>query len=213
MTGPDDPPEVAKLVQLPADIGKRMAHLQLHMADLRHASECLDEHQRLCGGTAMMSVVCRALFHTALNTTMKCFGHSNARQSLIPKEIFSDEQERKAFDFLQKLRHKHISHDDNDWAQAIPYAAVTTPGHDLKIAALHCKLLHSGTNYPANIAQLRQVINTTMTWVSREIHSEADTIQPILESWTYEELLALPDVRLTPPSDASVSKTRDNPAR
>src|ERR1700676_4720361 len=93
-------PDAAKIVRVPENLAKRVAHLVLHQQDLTWAGEFLAEFESRGGAVegTPTSIAGMALWHAALNSTMKCFGHSNARQKLDATAVFGDgTEDRKSF--------------------------------------------------------------------------------------------------------------------
>jgi hypothetical protein len=204
-------PTAAKLVRVPEEIGKRLADLLLHGSDLRTACAFLDEFDRLCPdeAEAAPTIVCRALWHAALNAMMKCFGSSNARQRLNPDDIFGGSgSQREAFDWLRHLRNKNVAHDDNDWMQANPLAVVEQPGSDPKVSEVICQIWRFETTGANNAANLRMVANKSLEWVNNEFEQEHQSVLSELRSRDYESLLALPELSASVPTNESIGRTR-----
>lgn len=207
-------PNAAKLGQVPGDLCKRYAHYHLHKGDLTYARVFLDEFERRrAAGEQPITVTSIALWHAALNSTMKCFGGSYARVKLYPDDIFEDGAERDSFDYLKNLRDKNISHDDNDWTQVSPWVMVAKPGIEPKVIRVDCAGLQASGASPVNISRLRGVIERALHYVEKVIIDEQAAIARSLEEWDHNQLLNLPAVTLTMPSDHSIGQTRNTPGR
>ncbi|WP_099039731.1 hypothetical protein [Mycobacterium neglectum] len=114
---------IKKIVQVPDDLGKELAHLNLHLTDLGFAVECLDELDGL-GYSAEGGITRQALWHSALVAAFKCFGNSKARSRLVTETIYTDAKQLEACEYWLNLRNKNIVHDDNDWTQSHVMAVV-----------------------------------------------------------------------------------------
>lgn len=136
------PPSLRRIIEIPADLAAPYVNLFLHKVDLNRAREFLVEFDKQGGvpppggirpGLAM-TVVCQALWHSALASTMKCFQHSESRtEKLDPDRIFGTDITqlvRAAFDLLKALRNKHVLHDENDWMQTVTYAIIGDAGNN-----------------------------------------------------------------------------------
>lgn len=204
-------PDAAKIVRLPDNLGKRLAHLELHRQDLIWANQFLDECERQQGGqdNVEATIAGVAAWHAAVNTAMKCFGPSNARVRLDPAQIFGDETDDRAeFNFIKSLRDKNISHDDNDWSNAEPMAFLNHPDREPKILGVDCMTYGMASYGPGNVDRLRMVIARTFDWVAAEFDNEIATAKAELESWDYESLAALPEPGGSWPTGESVHRNR-----
>jgi hypothetical protein len=211
----DKPAGAAKIVQVPEPLAKGIAHLVLHQHDLNAASRFLTEFENL-GDAAyegtQTTVIGTAIWHTALNATMKCFSRSNARVKLNPTTIFGDlsdtNEVRSAFDSLKSLRDKNIAHDDNDWLQAMPAALLAEANRDPKVINIQYVVVQVDSAYPENITRLRSVITKALAWVNAESNRATAEVRSKMESWSHEELFGLAEATGNLPSADSVHLTR-----
>lgn len=204
-------PDAAKVVRVPEDLAKRLADLVLHQMDLEAACRFLDEFDRDSTSTSgpEPTIVATAIWHAALNSVMKCFGRSNARQKLNPDDIFGTSgPDRETFDWLQHLRNKNIAHDDNDWMQANPIAFVAQPGAEPKVTGVLCAVMQMVAMGAGNAANLRMVANRSLDWARNEYDQEHETVISELRSRDYQSLLALPEFGGAWPNNESIGRTR-----
>ncbi|ULP45931.1 hypothetical protein [Mycolicibacter virginiensis] len=204
-------PETTKAVRVPEDLAKRLTDLALHRIDLSAAWEFLDELDRHRPATsdAPPTSTATAIWHSALNTAMKCFLSSNARQKLSPDSIFGGTgPERETFDWLRHLRNKNIAHDDNDWMQAHPIAFIAQLGCEPKVIDVRCAVLQMATTCDENTAKLRMVIDRSLVWINAEYDLEHHAVIGALQSRDHQSLLALPEFSGAWPNNESIGRTR-----
>lgn len=208
----DHPPRLAKLVAVPDEIGKQLAHMGLHGIDLQKAIEYLDELDRR-GYPQALETADYALWHSALIAMYKCFGNSKARSRLNPDDIYTDAAQRKTFDYWRDLRNKNIVHDENDVTQGWVVAVLRQPGYEPKIDGLQQLSIDGVTVCAENSAALRGLVDTAKQWVRVEADRLKAKVLAELNAMTYEELDALPPPRVDTPTEASVSITRRSPPK
>jgi hypothetical protein len=208
-------PDAAKLARVPDDFGKRLAHCRLHEVDLLFARECLEQfdHERGEDHDGPTKTVCMALWHSALNSTFKCFGWSRARQGLDPAKIYGEGSDRDDFDCLKSLRDKNITHDDSDWSQAIPCIVVAKPGIEPRVQDALCIVVRTDSAGDGLIASLRLIIEKALNYVEQELDDQTASILDMMQTWDYRNLTALPGVRGNMPTTKSIAVTRDTPGR
>jgi hypothetical protein len=208
-------PNGAKVVAIPDHLGRSFAHMALHQRDLLRARAFLDEIEQQGGVEPGQppNTVCMALWHAALVSTIKCFQSSTSREKLKADEVFGSDRTqsiRAAFDLLKALRNKHVSHDENNWMTAVPYASVRKRGQQPTLGNIDC-LVVEGVD-TANIGQLSTVINTALVWVDGEFNRLRDAIRADLLARGYDDLMALPVPHFATPYRDSVARPRPNPA-
>lgn len=186
------------IIAIPAHLAASYAEHFAHRTDLLRARDFLAEIDNQGGvptpaliqGGGAMSVVCQALWLSALGSTMKCFQWSKRRTELDPATVFgTDPTARAAFDLLKKLRNKYVLHDENDWMQAVPYAIVADADH-ATVSEIGCVVLE-GTD-TAHIGQLRTVVDAACDWITREIDTRTEEIRTDLQSRDYTDLVEMP---------------------
>jgi hypothetical protein len=179
--------EGRRMIAIPDDLAAPYVNLSLHKVDLNRAREFLVEFDKR-GGVPPglpMDVVYKALWHSALASTMKCFQHSESRTEILdPDRIFGTDTTqpvRAAFDLLKALRNKHVLHDENDWMQTTPYAIVGDAGNNQPtIGVIDC-IVTEGTD-TAHIGQLRTVVDAACDWITQEIDKHTEAIRADLEA-------------------------------
>jgi hypothetical protein len=188
------------IIAIPAHLAAPYAEHFAHKTDLLRARGFLAEIDNQGGvptpaliqGGGAMSVVCQALWLSALGATMKCFQWSGRRTELDPATVFgTDPTVRATFDLLMKLRNKYVLHDENDWMQTVPYAIVADAGSNHPTCGeVGCVVLE-GTD-TAHVGQLRTVVDAALAWITQEIDNRTDTIRADFESRDYDALAAMP---------------------
>jgi hypothetical protein len=204
--------DAAKIVEVPGELGKRLAHLGLHLSDLNFADECL--HAMTARGPSLANgadIVQQALWNAAVVATYKCFGGNGARSRLIVADIFGED--RQTLDYYWNLRRKNVVHDENDLAQAYVLAVLEHPGIGPKIREVLCGVMDFTHADVENAAVLRWVVETTRDWVWKEIETLRSSIAAELNSWTYEALDALLPMRGRKPILDTIRVTRTTPGR
>lgn len=197
--------DAAKLIALADRKSKRLADLALHRADLTFAAECLAE---VTVGEKS-DVTREALWRSAIVHFIKCFGESRARSQLSIHKILSGEppQALAGFEFFRVLRNKHLVHDENSWAQALPGAVLNRPDAPHKIAKVVCISLNANT-IQGNDVNLRLLIEKALRWVGAEFDRLAMEITEELEARTYGELDVMPEMNYSWPDIRDVEQRR-----
>lgn len=203
-------PNAVKFAQPPDDLSKAYAHLWLHYEDLHFAHQCLS---RLAKARPDDRILVQALWHSALVATFKCFQFSKARESLIRDNIYESGIQHEVFDYLKNIRNKTVVHDENDWRQVLVGAVINRPSEPSKVEAALCFALSVGAPGQTDITNLGLVVERAIEWVQQQFDTKADSIVDELNTWSYDELTALPDAKLDVPTAASVGNTRTTPRR
>jgi hypothetical protein len=204
---------LAKIVQVPDELGKALAHLSLHSIDLQFATECLDELDRLGYPRNGGDITCQALWHSALVATYKCFGNSNARSSLKRDVIYTDAAQRDTFNYWRNLRNKNIVHDENDVTQSHVVAVLRRREYAPKIDNMYVISLVGLTVCAENSAKLRGLVDTAREWVRAETDKLRQEVMAELNAMTYEDVDALPPVNIPDSTNESVGRTRISPPK
>ncbi|QEN15935.1 hypothetical protein ACRDU6_27480 [Mycolicibacterium sp. ELW1] len=187
--------------------------LALHRYDLGRARDFLNalDQQDFDPGMEAIPVVCSALWRAALTSVFKCFQRSAEREKLSPDDVFGqdvNDSRRAAFDHLQRLRDKHVAHDENNWMQSRSIAIVGKSDTDPLVESVECLVVEGDSATTENIERLRVVVDTSLAWVVREFDERTVAIEADLRSRDHEELLALPDFESIMPNDDSVGMPR-----
>lgn len=212
-----DEPEVDKIVRVPYELGKPVAHLALHLSDLEFALEYLHRLDRIGypDRAGKPDIVHEALWLAALVSTYKCFGRSAARSSLEPEKIFTDAHDLENFNVFRNLRNKNVVHDDNDTAQAHVGALLRAAGREPKV--FDVTAFWSGGSWVSsgNTAALRRVIALSIRWVEDEFNRVNHLAEEELERLSYKELAALPQIIVQNPGGSidSIGETRQTPGK
>lgn len=206
-----DYPDAVKVVDIPPDLGKMLAHCVLHQRDLNFAQQCIQELIDTQASTS--NITKQALWHAALIACFKCFGRSHARSKLDPSDIYDEGIQRDVFDYLKDLRNKHIAHDDNDIAQALSGAIVASKESGRKVEDAFCLATYGDTLTPEDLNNLRLIVQAAAQWVDERIEREAEAIVNELRTWDYDAILNLPQMVWTKPTVESVHVTRATPGR
>jgi hypothetical protein len=201
-----------KLVEVPAELGKSLAHLGLHRSDLQFAAQCLDtitaRADSLTGGP---DIVQQALWNAALVATYKCFGDSRARERLKVGDIFGEE--RQTLDYYWDLRRKNVVHDENDLSQAFVLALVDDADTGPKVVQTLCSVFDFTHADAGNAAALRWVVDTALAWVGAQIDEHAKAIVDELNSWPDDALHALKPMVGRKPTLDTIGVTRTTPTK
>ena len=108
-------PDAVKVVRIEGRQAKRFADLTLHKTDLEFASECLAAINHV---PEQPWVLRQALWRAAIIHYMKCFG-DGARFQLSAAKIYKGNAlALGAFNYFKDIRHKHVAHDENSYAQS-----------------------------------------------------------------------------------------------
>lgn len=204
----------ARIVRIPGEQAEWFAHLTLHRHDLRMAKSYLAEFDRLAEVDDTPPTVLAALWESALIAVVKCFTHNVSRISLDQDTVFGPSEptitpERADFNHLKYLRNKHIAHDENDWAQALPLGIIDNHDSDEPtIGSIQGLVIRGESNNADNIARLNRSVEIALTWVEGEWNQVADQLKADLEAMSADELAALPGVTGTLPNEHSVKRTR-----
>lgn len=213
VTNQNPPGVVKKVVAVPDDLGKRLAHFGLHQIDLQQAVEYLDELDQRGYPRNGGETICQALWHSALVALFKCFGNSNARTSLQAEDIYTDPEQFATFNYWKALRNKNVVHDDNDVTQAWVVAMIRNPGYEPPVDSLR-QFARAGVTVGAdNTETLRGLIERATEHVRAEADKEEAKVREALNAMTYEELDALPPVRVTETTDETIHETRTTPPK
>ncbi|MCA2256011.1 hypothetical protein JF710_22785 [Mycobacterium intracellulare] len=202
----DDDPELLKVVAIPDALSKAVAHMGLHELDLHKAAKYLDELDKR--GYMNGDTVAEALWYSALVALFKCFGNSNARIRLDPTVIYTDDHQLQQFKYWKSMRNKYLVHDDNDGMQSHVFALLRRPDYRPSIAKVEVLTLDGVTIYKDNAAVVRELVNTAREWVQAESIRLSSLMSAALNNMTFEELDALPPVRISHTNHETVHRTR-----
>jgi hypothetical protein len=179
--------QAAKLIRVDGPDARRLSDLCLHRNDLVLAAECLAAMNQV---SEEPHVLRTALWSSAIVHSTKCFGTSNARERLNPKEVYVNEppEAHDSFEFFRALRDKHVVHDDNACAQSIPCAVLNKAESPYKIEKILCLTAQQVTLEQNTYANLKLLIEKALAWVISEFDICCELLTHELESKSYEEL-------------------------
>jgi hypothetical protein len=199
-------PDAAKVIMVTGANCRNLADLSLHDADLQFALESLDALNE----EGMPSHVRESLWRSAIVHFFKCFQHSKSRKLLDGKTIYASAAPEVTanFEFLKKLRNKHLVHDENPFAQCAIGAILNNGKKDLKIARVFAANFFLATLNPDRVSQLHSMALDALAYVRREMDLLIEQITQELEAKKYEELLAMPQLSQTAPTLDAAGKPR-----
>lgn len=189
-------PDAVAFVQVDGPKAKRLGHLALHGSDLRLAlsftQSLLDERHD--------DLVATALWHAAIVHFCKCFGRSASRAQLSPDKVFPSGDAREAYRYFDRLRDRHLVHDENDYSQAITGAVIgpesTAPNIQDVLA-----LAISGRTFEPGVAQnLVNLAVLALRYVDDQIQQITRALAGELEAEGRENLLRRPPVSFRVPT-------------
>jgi hypothetical protein len=196
-------PDAVRLVKLNTFVGKRLAALRLHQADLGF---CQRVTQILDGAfTTPPNDLSNALWICVLTKFYSCFGVSKARFHLDPKSIYAKLPDALiTFEYYKHIRDKRIVHDENQHNS--PVTAIVLGANDDVQDILHMNFESVALQKEA-IENVYNLITAAQTYVDDQIvaalakaFEEARAMSPVekakLENVTYT-VLALSDVAKT----------------
>lgn len=206
-TGSERLPEAVK--RLDCAKARRLGQLALHRSDLQFADQCLEELRRIQGLSEPHSIVVRALWSTAVVNFAKCFRASESRFSLEASQVYKEEPEALvAFQFFMDLRNKHIVHDENSYAQAIPVAVLNGPKEAHKVAKVVCSTVIAEVHSQQNLDILKRLVDRADAWLANQFDRLHDLLVTELEAESYEALLARENASYDAPVVGDMGRTR-----
>ena len=203
-------PDAAKVIKLTGPKARRLSDILLHREDLRFSLECL---QKLNEFPTDQRVVRQALWTSAVLHFTKCFGANQARSSLSPKEILKGEPQMawEVYNWVNNLRNKHIVHDENSWAQAIPAAIVAAPGKDYNIEKIVCLGMYGDTLDQSSWNNLHLLTTKALDWVTEQFDSLCESLTEDLEQEDRDDLLKRDSASHTKPTAEDMAGKRERP--
>lgn len=199
-------PEAVKVLGIKGPEARRLADCTLHKCDLEFSLSCLDGINLVPEEPyALREGLCRsAVIHFA-----KCFGSSKSRFSLDPKKVYrGDEEALEHFEYFRSLRNKHLVHDENSYAQALPGAILNKPDAPHKIEKIVCLSFISLTLGQEAYNNLHLLVTRALEWVAREADVLCDRLTTKFEAQSYDDLSKQDGITDTKPSASAVHKTR-----
>ena len=116
-----------------------------------------------------------------------------------------------AFNYFKELRHKHIIHDENSYAQSIPGAILNGRDKTYKIEKIVCLSAIAETLGQENYNNLSLLIKTAKQWVIGEFDKICENLTQELEAKPYDELINRKAITYTAPGLDQISKNRNTP--
>jgi len=202
----DGYPKAEKVIRITGKLAERLADMHLHLEDLEFANACLDEINQAPQDSR---VVRQALWRSAIVHYAKCFGRSAARKCLTVGPVYRGlDKAPEAFNYFIDLRRKHVVHDENAYARAIPGAIVNPIGSARKIERVTCFALIAETLDQSHYGTLKLLIQTAIEYVKRQIDELPDRILSDLEQLPHETLLAMEALSFDVPLPIAIGLTR-----
>jgi len=200
-------PDAVKVIQIDGPQARRLADLALHKSDLEFAGEALFAINHV---PEQPWAIRQALWRTAIIHYMKCFGDSGARFQLSAEKIYKGKPlALTAFNYFKELRHKHIVHDENSYAQSIPGAILNGRHKAYKIEKIVCLSAIAETLSQENYNNLSLLIETAKQWVVGEFDMICGNLTKELEAKPYDELMHREAITYTAPGLDQISKNRN----
>ncbi len=180
------------------------------MNDLRFARDCLAQIEELKGGPPLIR---EALWRSAVVHYLKCFGDAGVRSALDEGHILKGEppEAREAHSYFKTLRNKHLVHDENSYAQAVPGAAINHGDKPYKVEKVVCLNAQAVTLEQGNFVNLVLLTNHAFSWAEKQFDQVCKIITKELEALSYEELDAMDDAKYVPPAPDDFGKSRSAP--
>jgi len=199
-------PDAAAVVALTGFKARRLAHLALHMRDLKFAASCLEAINSVPDDP---HTIRSALWTSAITHYVKCFGDGE-RFQLSANKIYRNDSKNAldAFNFFKTLRNKHVVHDENSFAQADPLAIISNDTKPYKVEKIICSVMFTVTLEQEAYANLSLLVNQALEWVIAEHDSYCSQISSELEVLERDDLLALPRPKFIPAKVSEVHLTR-----
>lgn len=189
-------PDAVKVIAVHGQLAMQLADLALHRADLIRADEYLN------GINLVQEEFLReGLMVAALVRFCKCFGENRARTTvrLDAKAIFGAHKDGwDTYNFFNKVRNKHVVHDENSFSQASVGAALTKRGAPYKIEKVFSFAVNSDLVTQEFFSNLELLIKIAQKWVDAEIERINREVTRELELESYETLLARDALQLMP---------------
>ena len=202
-------PDAVRLIRLKGAKAKQLAHYAAHRADLQTAKAYLD-HMRPGNSEPIND----ALWRSAISTYIKCFTGGAARTTkLRAKTVYKNDPIKMAgFEYLEHLRNKHLEHDENAYAQAIPCAAINGGGKNYKIERVIANTIHFEIFSEGHYGNLQILIAEAGQWIATAFEELATKITAELEQERLEDLLTREAVSFTVPTVGQVKDRRPDDA-
>lgn len=200
-------PPGTELVKIDGQDAQRLGQLALHRADLAFAANCLAE---LGPCDASPNTLQLALWRCAIVHFLKCFQQSESRFRLNEKTVYKgqDPLALENFNYFVSFRNKHLVHDENAFAQAIPMAALSAAGTTYKIEKILCFCAIADVLSAESYNSLRRLVELARTWVEAESDRYCGMLTRTLEAESRESLRALERVAYQKPTVADMYTKR-----
>jgi hypothetical protein len=172
-------PRAAKVIRLKGPKARRLSDLALHQSDLAFAAQCLDAVNAI---KTDVPLVRQALWRSAVMHYMKCFGDPGVRFRLSAEKVYDgDARALLAFDYFKNLRNKHLVHDENAYAQAVPGAILNQRDAPYKIEKIVCLSAIAETLVQSNYSNLHLLIDLAARWLRGQFDQLCEALTADLE--------------------------------
>jgi hypothetical protein len=116
---------------------------------------------------------------------------------MLQKVLQKNADAKNQFKYFQNFRDKHIIHDENPVSQSFCGVAINGEGAGCKVADIIAGALNAFTVSGENLTNFTRLVNLSLEWVIKKIDGLQKIMGHAYENWSYEKLLALPDVQIT----------------
>lgn len=200
-------PDAVKVLGLQGQKARRLADLMLHKNDLEFSISCLKGINLVPKEPYCLR---EGLWRSAVIHFVKCFGSSRARFSLKPKKVFQgDSGAQEPFQYFLELRNKHLVHDENSYAQALPGAILNKPDARHKIEKIVCLGIIGQTLEQGNYSNLDLLATRALQWVTREFEQLCSILTAELENRSYDDLSTFDEIKFSVPNASALHENRN----
>jgi hypothetical protein len=202
-------PNVVALKRIDEPIARQLQALALHHYDLGFSHDALGEIAKLDRSQRRERFLAEALWISSMARYFKCFGGNQSRISLSATKVLKGHEDAKhVFRYFQALRDKHIIHDENPFSQAFAGVALGHRDAKPKVEGVLSMAFNKLTMDDEELRKFSDLLRLTIAWVDARRHELSDTLAQKYEQWTYDDLMALPDIPFTVPSSDQVAVKR-----
>ena len=199
-------PDGDKVIAINDPLARRLADLILHRHDLEFALESLKSVNLVDKSNF---IVQESLWRSSIIHLMKCFGDGE-RFSLSAEKILKTEPSvaKEVFDYFKAIRNKHLVHDENSYAQSLPFAVLNNGKKIYKVEKIVCMGAWVRTLEQANYSNLNMLLSKILSWVISEFDTLAEKITSDLEAKSFEELSSMMPAKFEKPKIEEITLKR-----
>jgi len=180
------------------ELARELADMALHQSDLRFAQDCLN----LLQATPGPKTVREALWQSAIAQYCKCFDEkSKARSTALKmRKILDAGLARDNHRYFITLRNKHLAHDENPYAQALPAAVVAPPTKGYRVEKVVVTTFRTNTLNDAAYGGMSLLVKSALDWANARFDELCALITEELEKRDYQDLLSQPGITYRAPT-------------